>query len=209
MNTALEFKRKFSRRLAIWHWFNLLVIALILLTVLIVKTIFNSRANVPVVQQALEKKGVIIDVEQARVVTKIYSKQLWDWHVYFGYALTALILYRILLEFFQNNDSKLLRRFKLAKAFLKDASIDKQEAKHYFMVKILYFIFYFDLFFMAATGLFIKFSSNYPQLKPIKEFIKEAHNVGMYFILSFIVLHLGGLLFFEWKQIKQSEVNTK
>ncbi|MEI6019631.1 MAG: cytochrome b/b6 domain-containing protein [Bacteroidota bacterium] len=206
MSNKPELKKEFSKPLAFWHWSNLLTIALILLTVLMVKTIFNSRANAPVVQAALEKKGVLINAEQARVVTKIYSKQLWDWHVYFGYALTALLLFRILLEFYQSEDSKLWKRFKQAKSYLENSGTEIKAAQHIFVVKLTYFVFYACLLLMVSTGLFIKFSSDYPNLKPIKEFLKEVHNVGMYVILSFIVVHLAGLWLHERKIDKLGKV---
>ncbi len=206
MNSKPELKKEFSKPLAFWHWSNLLAIALILLTVLMVKTIFNGRANAPAVIAALEKKGVLIDTEQARAVTKIYSKQLWDWHVYFGYALTALLLFRIVLEFYQSEDSKLLKRFKQAKSYLKNAGTEIKEAQHILVVKLTYFVFYATLVLMVSTGLFIKFSSDYPKLKPIKEFLKEVHNVGMYVILAFIVAHLAGLWLHERKKEKLGKV---
>ena len=200
MITKPELRKKFTNQLAIWHWVNLLLIALILLTVLMVKTIFNSRANIPVVQAALEKKGVVIDNEQARAVTKLYSKQLWDWHVYFGYFLAAFFVYRIILEFFQPEDSKFILRFKQAKAYFKGGQDTIKDARHHLGVKVAYILFYLDLFLMVSTGLFIKFSSDYPKLKPAKEFLKEVHNVGMYIMLSFIVAHLIGLLIDERKK---------
>jgi thiosulfate reductase cytochrome b subunit len=124
--------------------------------------------------------------------------------VYIGYALTGLLVLRIILEYFQKAENKIIKQFKLAKTYLKRSTSDKGLAKHFIIVKTAYTIFYLSLIVMVASGLFIKFSSDYPNLKSLRSLIKEIHNVGMYVILAFISLHLAGLLIFEIKKIKSA-----
>lgn len=203
-----SFRKEHSKPLNIWHWSNLLIIAGILITVLLAKTIFSGKENIPLVQNALEKKGVTITLEQAKAVTKLYTQKLWDWHVYFGYALSGLFLFRILLEFFQVVDQKFFRTLKNARHYLRLKSNEKQTTKHFLNVRYIYLLFYLNLVFMVASGLFIKFSDGYSDLKPIRSAIKDIHNIGMYVILSFIFIHLAGLLIFEQSK-KRTESKRK
>jgi cytochrome b len=197
-----ELKTPFSNKLALWHWGNLIVIALILITVFMVKNLFNGRAKVPLVQAALEKKGIQITVEQARSVTRIYSRQLWDWHVYLGFVLCGFLVYRILVEFLQPKESRLLYRWREARAYAKTSSEALAEKSHALAVKSLYALFYLALTFMVCSGLFMHFSEDYPNLHDIKEVLEDLHGAVMYVILSFIVLHLGGLFLHQRKTAK-------
>jgi cytochrome b561 len=200
------FDKKISLPLSIWHWSNLVVLVCILITVLLVKTIFSGKENYPLIQAALEKKGAIISVDQAKVVAKLYTHKLWDWHVYFGYVLSGLFLFRLVLEYFQLTEERLFKIIKTTRLNLKTQKERLKESRHYLLVRLIYLLFYTDLALMVATGLFIEFSDNYPNLKPLRSFIKDIHNVGMYIMLAFIVSHLGGLLIHEINKNRHSSL---
>lgn len=197
-----EIAKNHSRSLSLWHWANLLVMACILITVLLVKTIFSSKSNTPVIQSLLEKKGVQISLETAKAVAKLYSHKLWDWHLYFGYALTALILFRIIIEYFELSEDRLLNRIRKAKASLSSDSQKSGGNLKALIVQIIYLFFYGGVLFMAVSGLFIHFADDYPQLKVVKSTVKDMHNIGMYGILCFIILHLAGLFLNDIKKNK-------
>ena len=179
-------------------------IVCILITVLLVKTIFSGKENYPLIQNALQKKGAIITVDQAKVVAKLYTHKLWDWHVYFGYVLSGLFLCRLILEYFQLAEDKFFSILKTTRRYFKEQKENAKEMQHYLIVRFIYFLFYLDLTLMVVTGLFIEFSDDYPDMKPIRSFVKDVHNVGMYIMLGFIVLHLGGLFLREIKKMKQA-----
>jgi Ni,Fe-hydrogenase I cytochrome b subunit len=197
----ISFNRGHSKLLNIWHWSNLLIFACTLTTVLLAKTMFNAKTNSPLVQNELEKKGVIISLEQAKSVSKIFTHKLWDWHIYFGYVLIGLLLFRLFLEFFQHADEKIVNTIKNSKNYFKQRSGIHQKIKHFIIVKYIYLHFYTIILFMAVSGLFIKFSEGDPDLKQLRSTVKDLHTIGMYFILAFIITHLCGLLIFNQKKL--------
>jgi cytochrome b561 len=193
----IEFNKGHSKLLNIWHWSNLLILACILITVLLSKSIFNSKDNSLLIQNTLAKKGVTINLELAKSVSKLYTHKLWEWHVYFGYTLIALVLFRIFLEFFQLKEEKLLNTLKNAKDYFKQRSVNQKKIKHFIIVKYIYLLFYLTLLFMIVSGIFIKFSDGYPDLKQIRSTVKDVHNIGMYIIIAFVITHFGGLFIYD------------
>lgn len=167
------------------------------------KTIFSGKENYPLIQTALEKKGAIVTVDQAKAVAKLYTHKLWDWHVYFGYVLSGLFLFRLVLEYFQLAEERFFKILKKTRLHLKEPKENHKDQRHYLIVRFIYLLFYLDLVLMVITGLFIEFSDNYPNIKPIRSFVKDIHNVGMYVMLGFILCHLAGLLGREIKKMKQ------
>lgn len=190
--------KKYSSSLRLWHWLNAIVITGSLLTVLLNSTLLNTRANSVVIKNQLHEAGVTVTDKQARSAAHELSDKVWAVHTYFGYALAALVLFRILLEFFQLADQKLIRKIKAA---YRDYFIIKKHrelAKHEFWVKTLYAIFYLFIMTMAVTGLCLAFEDDVPALKAIHA-IREVHQFTMYLILSFIGLHLAGVFLAERK----------
>lgn len=74
---------------------------------------------------------------------------------------------------------------------------NKKEAKHYLLVKSLYIFFYFSLFVQACTGLFMAYSDGMPEWKPLRSAAKNIHSIFMWVIISYIVIHIGGVIFAE------------
>lgn len=150
--------------------------------------------NIPQIQKLLVKKEIVVNDEQAKVITKFYSHKIWDIHVYLGYGLTAFLLFRIWLEIKEKKESKLINQIKFILSQFKINNKHNGDTKHLLFVKTLYIFFYTDLIFMVSSGLFIKFSGDYPKLKPYKDFVKEAQGIGMCLILGFRLFHLLGLM---------------
>jgi Ni/Fe-hydrogenase 1 B-type cytochrome subunit len=195
--TEPSFKGKHSTLLRIWHWSTFIIILGSLVTVLFAKTLFNAKDNTLPVQQNLQKSNITVSPDQARSVAHDFNDLIWHWHIYVGYVLAGLLLFRILLEFFQPKQQKLVSLLKNALKYLRIPGTNKQNAKHFLWVKYLYLIFYFSLFVQACTGLFMVYSDDVPGLKNIRHTAKDIHNIFMWIIISYIVIHISGVILAE------------
>jgi Ni/Fe-hydrogenase 1 B-type cytochrome subunit len=195
-------KKRYSSSLRLWHWANMLVITGSLLTVLLNSTILEGRNDAPVIKAALQNAGAVITDDQVKSATHDLSDKVWDVHVYFGYGLTALLLFRIILEFFQLADQKFIRILKTAWRNFKDTKKQREASRHELAVKTIYAVFYLLLFVMVLTGLFLAFEDFFEPYKAIRHSVKEVHNFGMYIVLAFITVHLIGVFLAERKESK-------
>ena len=183
-----------------WHWASALLISLQLITILFQKVIVNSRSAVPEFQQALSKDHVTITTQQGHAFAHIISERIWDWHIYFGWALVALWVLRLGLQLtgpselrFSARLLEVLRRYRLA------PPADKRKAGKILFAKTTYALFYLFLTIMVATGL-IMIYEDVSWLKGIRHLAEETHNVMMYLIIGFIVLHVMGVVWAETKE---------
>jgi cytochrome b561 len=121
--------------------------------------------------------------EQLIVLAKKIRQPMWDWHIYIGYVLVGLFSIRFTLPAigqikFQNPLSKELTR--------------KEKLQ-----KWTYLIFYGCVIISLVTGLIIKFGP-----KEFKNPMEEIHVLGIYYLVAFIVMHLGGVLIAEFTDQK-------
>lgn len=194
--------KKNSSSIRFWHWANMLVITGSLITVLINSTVLKPRNSAPLVQSEMQKDGATVSIDQAKTAVNALSDKVWDVHVYFGYCLVALFVFRLIAEFFQITDQKFINRFK--KEWHQFFIIKKQRetAKHELVVKSIYIVFYLLLLIMVFTGLSLAFDDDLPFSKSLQHSIKDVHGFCMYLILAFIVVHLTGVILAEHKDSK-------
>jgi len=191
--------KKNSAPLRLWHWVNMMVISGSLITVLINSTITDKHAITGLVKSKIqEAKGVDNDI--SRSVAGALEDKVWAVHIYFGYCLAALLLFRIVLELFQLADQKFIRRLKEAAVQFKQTKKNRQLALHEFTVKVIYALFYCLLTIMVVTGLSLAFDDDVPALKSIHHQVISVHGFCMYLILAFIVVHLAGVFLAERKK---------
>ncbi len=187
--------KKYTMHLRFWHWINVIVISGSLFTVFLNSTLLDKKANAKFISEQLEPAGASLTAQQAKVVAHGLEDKVWDWHVYVGYALIALLVYRLIAEFSQNSSQKLSQKIK--KAFLLyRVQKDKSSAKE-LLVKFSYVFFYAMLAFMAISGLSIKFHEQLSISDTVAHSVKEMHELVMYLILSFIVIHIVGVVIAE------------
>ncbi|MBB6125921.1 cytochrome b/b6 domain-containing protein [Mucilaginibacter lappiensis] len=191
--------KKYSASLRIWHWANTIVISGSLLTVLINSTIINERPVSALVKTELKNAGATVSDEQAGSVAHALGDSVWKIHIYFGYVLVGLLLFRLALEFFQLADQKFIRKMKSAYRQFQTMKKNREVAKHEFTVKAIYAVFYILLMVMAVTGLFLAFEDLLAPFKSIRHSVKYVHGFCMYLILAFIVVHLAGVFLAERK----------
>ena len=194
-------QKKYSSALRFWHWLNLLVILGSFLTVTLLGTILDRRESTAFIQQKLQKAGATVTNEQARAASIGIRDEVWQIHIYCGYTLAALLLFRLALEFFNATDQKLIRKIKAAYRYYFVLKKERKLARHELFVKLLYVLFYLMLLVMAITGICLSFEDDVPALKNM-HFIREIHEFTMYLILGFIIVHLAGVYLAEHRDSK-------
>lgn len=192
--------KKYSAPLRLWHWMNTLVISGSLITVLINSTVLDEGSNAEFLKDELQKAGTSVTNGQTRPVAGALADSVWSVHIYFGYCLAALLLFRLLLEFFQLADQRLLRKIKTA---YRDYFVIKKHrklARHEFVVKLTYAAFYLVLLIMVATGLTLAFKAPLHIPRATAHSVKNIHGFCMYVVIAFIVVHLAGVFLAERKE---------
>jgi Ni/Fe-hydrogenase 1 B-type cytochrome subunit len=193
--------KKYSSPLRLWHWLNALVITGSLLTVLLNSTLLKTRKNTAAIKANLQQSGITVTDKQAHSVAHELSDKVWALHTYFGYTLAALLLFRLILEFFQLADQKFIRKLKAAFLKFKTQKRHRELAIHEFWVNTIYAAFYLMIIIMVLTGLCLAFEDDVPLLKSIHAF-RSIHAFTMYLILAFITVHLVGVFLAERKNSK-------
>jgi cytochrome b len=194
--------KSYSSSLRLWHWMNTIVISGSLITVLINSTITDDRATSDLMKNELQKSGANITAEQARDVAHALSDSVWGVHIYFGYALAALLLFRLILEFFQLTDQKFIQKLKSAYQQYNIIKKNREIVRHEVTVKAIYALFYIVLTVMVVTGLFLAFEDALAAYKSIRHSVKEVHGFCMYLVLMFIIVHIAGVYLAERKDGK-------
>ena len=86
----------------VWHWIHATVILGLLGTVFLRKTFLSWRDNAELLTQKLTEIDISVTEAQAKVLAKAIRAPMWEWHILLGYALAALLLWRIILFFTQS-----------------------------------------------------------------------------------------------------------
>lgn len=184
--------------LRFWHWGNALLVSLQLITILFQKVIVNSRSAVPEFQQALSTERIALTVKQARSLTHIISERIWVWHIYFGWALVALFVLRVGLELRGPSELRYSARLlEVARRYRLAPPAGKADAGKVLFAKSTYALFYLFLTIMVVTGLILIYADDVAFLDSIKGFAEETHNVTMYLIIGFFVVHVVGVVWAE------------
>jgi Ni/Fe-hydrogenase 1 B-type cytochrome subunit len=189
--------KTYSSPIRLWHWANTIVISGSLITVLINSTVLDEGANAGFLKDELQKSGASVTTDQTGSVAGSLADKVWSVHIYFGYCLAALLLFRLILEFFEFADQKLIRKIKTA---YKDYFILKKQrqlARHEFVVKLTYAAFYLVLLIMVTTGLTLAFKEQLHIPRATAHTVKDVHGFCMYIVLAFIVVHLAGVFLAE------------
>lgn len=177
-NTPLEY----PRLLRLWHWLNFITISGILLTVILRKTFLNYRSNAPLIEGKAAAAGVVVPKELAVDIAKALRDRMWELHVILGFVFAGLLLLR-LIAFFTGSASQSAGRF------------SHQERR---LLRPAYLVFYAFAGFLAVTGLLLAWQAQLGLAKNLKGLIKEFHELALWGIVAFAILHLAGVLRAEW-----------
>jgi Ni,Fe-hydrogenase I cytochrome b subunit len=185
----------YSVAMRLWHWVNAALVSGQLLTILFQKVIVNAKQAVPEFQAAISKGGGTLSAQQGRAVAHVISERIWTWHVWMGVALAFFWLFWTVMQAldpagrrFGARLTAAARRYKLA------APAEHADARHVLLAKLTYAAFYLFITIMVVTGLALIFADDLPWLGSMEHTVKEVHNVTMYLIIGYIVLHVVGVV---------------
>ena len=155
--------KKWRLDFRIWHWINAAVVLGLLGTVFLRKTFLSWRSNSELLAQKLSEIDVSVTEAQAKVLAKAIRAPMWEWHILLGYALAALVLWRIFL-FFTPSGKQNFQNL-------------KSETLHKKLVSYGYIVIYAVLLFMTISGLTIHFHETLGLTKEVAHDIKEIHEL--------------------------------
>jgi len=200
MRTGDQLIKRYTYQIRLWHWLNAIIIFGLLLTVLINHILFSVDEQTANIKEMLKNTGAIVSTTQARAVAHGMEDKVWDLHIYLGYALATLFLYRICHEVLTKSSTSFVAN--LQKTWRVYLTKKVKSTRHELAIKILYLFFYGLLLVMVLTGLSISFDDELGAAKAYRHGLKEIHGFCMYLILGFILLHLIGVFLGELKDKK-------
>lgn len=139
----------------------------------------NKDHVADIIRNYLSSTGQSLSREQLIVLAKQIRQPMWDWHIYFGYTLVGLYSIRMMLSFFG--------QMKFSNPLGKQLS-----SKIKFQLWV-YLVFYVCVGISLITGLMIELGP-----KNLKKTIEEIHVLSIYYLITFIVLHISGVLLAEF-----------
>lgn len=170
--------RDYSTTYRLLHWSIAFCFMVLLLTIFLRSTWLNKNQVANIIQEHLSTTNQSLTQEQAVLIAKKIRKPMWDWHIYFGYALVVLYAIRLMVPF--------LGIMKFTNPLQKDYSI-RQKFQY-----SLYIVFYVCVAISLTTGLVMMFGP-----KNLGKPAEEIHVLSIYYLLTFIILHIGGVIMAE------------
>ena len=176
-------KTKYSKVYRIIHWAIAFSFLLLLITIFLRLTWMNKDNMAGIIQDYLNGTDQVLSQEQVIALAKKIRQPMWTWHIYIGYVLVGLFSIRFLLPAFG--------QMKIQNPFGKNLST-KMKFQNW-----TYIIFYACVIVSLTTGLLIELGP-----KELKEPMEEIHVLGIYYLITFIAVHLAGVLMAEFTEQK-------
>lgn len=176
--------RNYSKTYRILHWLIAFAFLLLLITIFLRKTWMEKNHVAEIIQTFLKDNGyAALPQDEAISLAKKIRKPMWEWHIYLGYFLTGLYCIRLAVPFFG--------KMKFSSPFKEGLNT---KTKFQFWV---YLVFYTCTAVSLITGLIIEFGP-----KVYKKPMEEIHELSLYYLLSFMILHFAGILIAEFTSDK-------
>jgi cytochrome b561 len=176
-------KREYSTIYRIMHWSIAISMLLLLVTIFLRLTWMNKDNMADIIQNYLADNQLDLSRDQIIVLAKQIRKPMWDWHIYLGYILTGLYVIRMSLPFF--GQMRFVSPLKRQTSF-------KEKIQFW-----AYIVFYACVAVSLITGLIIKHGP-----KNLKETMEEVHELSIYYLVAFLLVHLTGVLIAEFTDQK-------
>ena len=170
---------KFSLLYRIWHWTMALSVIGLLFTVLLRKTFLSYKTNALIIQEQLSSINIDLTLESAKVVAKAIRAPMWEWHYIFALFLAISILIRIYMLVTKKDVMPLIALIRAPK---------KEKLKYTVYLFLCMFI-----MLMTLSGGVLYFHEALGLVKSDIGWIKDLHEYMMYGVLTFVILHLGGV----------------
>lgn len=176
--------RNYSKTYRILHWLIAFAFLLLLITIFLRKTWMEKNHVAEIIQTFLKDNGyAALPQDEAISLAKKIRKPMWEWHIYLGYFLTGLYCIRLAVPFFG--------KMKFSSPFKEGLNT---KTKFQFWV---YLVFYTCTAVSLITGLIIELGP-----KVYKKTMEEIHELSLYYLLSFMILHFAGILIAEFTSDK-------
>ena len=175
--------RNYSLIYRIMHWAIAITMLLILFTIFLRLTWMNRDNMANIIKNYLSTTDKTLSEKEIMTLARQIRKPMWDWHIYLGYVMTGLYILRISLPF--------LGQMKYSNPLRKELS---GKAKFQFWV---YIVFYLCLATSLFTGLMIEFGP-----ESLEKPMEEIHVLSIYYLVTFLILHIGGVLLAEFTSDK-------
>ncbi|NRA13306.1 MAG: cytochrome b/b6 domain-containing protein [Crocinitomicaceae bacterium] len=159
------------------HWAIAFSMLFMLLTIFLRLGWMNKHNMADIMTERLAEIDVTIDEDQAISIAKGIRSPMWAWHVYIGYVLVGLYLLRMLFFITKGSNFK----HDLMKGALKEK-----------VQPWSYVLFYALLASSLISGLIIEFGP-----EKYKHSTEEFHELSLYWLVLFIVVHFIGLYIAE------------
>lgn len=165
------------------HWAIAISFLLLLITIFLRLTWMNKYNVAAIIQAYLSDTGQVLSQDQLISLAKKIREPMWVWHTYIGYVLVGLFCIRFTLP--------AIGHMKIQNPMAKNLS-----AKMKFQ-KWTYILFYFCVIVSLVTGLIIELGP-----KEIKKPMEEIHELGIYYLVAFIAIHVAGVVIAEFTDLK-------
>lgn len=195
--SKFSFRKYQFLSLRLWHWANFVVILGILGTVFIRKTFLSWRTNSVLIEEKLKVAGNPITPELAKEIAVAIRDPLWDWHIYLGFILSALLIARILIALFIERQYPGAPAVRSVLGINSIPTLERREALHFAIVKIGYAAFYLVTMLMVVTGFLLIFKTEIGLSGDFSGMIKESHELMMWFFVVFVAGHIVGIVIAE------------
>ena len=155
----------------------------VLLTILLRLGWMEKNHMAAIIHQGLAKIDIVISNEQAIKIAKGIRNVMFQWHIYFGYAVGVILAARFIY---------------MAKRGLHYSSPFSSQAttKQRFQAWV-YWLFYAGVTLSVASGLIIKFGP-----ESMKHQVETIHALSLWYFIPFLGLHLAGIVLAENSQEK-------
>lgn len=167
----------------IWHWLNAIVILGLLGTVFLRKTFLSWRTNSEIIMTKLTDMGTDIFKEDAVIIAKAIRGEMWQWHLILGYALLVLLIFRVVLFFFDKSKKEEFGSL----------------TTHKKAVKISYYIVYATTIFITISGFAVYLHEYLELTQETTKQIKNLHELSYNVFLVFVPLHIIGVFIADAK----------
>lgn len=185
--------RNYNSWFRLTHWLLALGILFISLTIFLRLYWLNKDFIANTLVTELSKSNIDLDKTLSIKIAKKIRNEMWQWHVFAGYFLTFVFLLRMVLA--SVNKMIFLNPFK-------EGINIKQKFQAW-----VYLLFYFLMFLSLFTGLMIEFGPD-----DIHETMETIHKLSLYYLISFIILHMGGIWLaekFEKESLVSKMISSK
>jgi len=170
--------RNYTPIYRIMHWAIALCVGLLLVTIFLRLTWLNKENVSQIIQDYFSSIDKTITQDESIALARKIRKPMWEWHIYLGYVLVGLYSLRMILPLFGE--------MKFTNPMNKAFSL---KVKFQYWV---YMVFYVCMATSLTTGLFMEFGP-----KSLKDGMESVHVLSIYYIVAFMILHLGGVFLAE------------